>query len=196
MEPKPAVKGIIYEEGEHVLYHCRCGKGAHAFFWVLMALVSLLLIPSVLVNVLVAIGIKEESVNVNFGMLGATIPFLAVVVIALVVLFFMRIIMLNHDYLVTDRRIIVGSGKGMKRGRRILRIDQVSGVSINQSLILSLFHLSAIDFYSAAASARVRTFLIFSFSSTPIKFDFLSKTDADAIFALLEKNITFQNKKD
>ena len=195
MEPNPEFKGIVYEEGEQVLYHCRCGKWAHGFFWTIMGLVSLLLFPSVLVNVLVAVGIKEESVNVNIGMLGATVPFLAIVIIALVVLFFMRIVMLNHDYVVTDRRVIVGSGKGMKAGRRILRLDQISGIYINQNFILSMFHLSAIDFYSAAASQRVRSFLIFSFSATPIKFDFLSKADANAIFALLEERITYQNRK-
>ena len=196
METNPEFKGIIYEEGEEVLYHCRCGKWAHGFFWTIMGLVSLLLIPSVLANVLVAIGIQQEDVNVNFGTLGATIPMLAIVVIALIVLFFMRIVMLNHDYVVTNRRVIVGSGKGMKRGRRILRLDQISGININQNIIYSLFHLSDIDFYSAAAGPRVKTFLIFSFSSTPIKFGFLSKRDADIIFELLEKQVTHQNPKD
>ena len=189
METNPEFKGIVYEKGEVVLYHCRCGKGAHVFFWVLMGLTALLLIPSVLVNVLVAIGIKEQSVQVNFGMLGATVPFLAIVVLALVILFFMRINMLDHDYVLTNRRVIVGKGRGMKAGRRILRLDQISGININQNMVLSLFRLSAIDFYSAAASQRVRSFLFFSFSATPVKFDFLSKADANALFTLLEERV-------
>lgn len=189
METNPEFKGIVYAKDEVVLYHCRCGKGAHVFFWVMMGITSLFLIPSVLVNVLVAIGIKEQSVNVNFGMLGATIPFLSIVIIALVVLFLMRIFVLNRDYVLTNRRVIVGKGKGMKAGRRILRLDEISGININQNMALSLFHLSAIDFYSAAASQRVRSFLFFSFSATPVKFDYLSKTDADALFALLEERV-------
>lgn len=183
----PPFKGIVYDEGEEVLYHCRCGKGAHVFFVIIMLLfVPFFFLPPVVMKIVAVIQERAgaELPQTNWGAMITTWVIVGIVEIIIGVLWFVT---LNHDYLITNRRVIFGSGKNMKAGRRILHLKYLAGVNVNQSIILTLFRLSSIDFFSSAATPRTKTFLLFSFVSTPLKFGLISKKDADAMFPLIEK---------
>ena len=76
-----------------------------------------------------------------------------------------------------------------------LKLEDVYGVSIDQSFLYRIFRLADIDFQSPSSQPRTKSFLIISFTSTIFKFNFLSRNDGVETYRLLEQ-LVMHNKEE
>ena len=170
---------IFLREGEEILLTAKPGKAANLFF-LLPAIIAFSLLP--ILSLTGAFTFVQDYVPA--GVTLVTISGLLLIFGLLMI--FLRMIVMGRFYVITNQRVIVAKGKGRK-SQMFLNLEDIHGVSMNQNLLYRIFRLVVIDFFSPSSPDRTKSFLIFSYTSTPLQFTFLSKMDGEAAFELLQK---------
>ena len=92
----------------------------------------------------------------------------------------------NRRYILTDKRIVIMRGGKIKRSNRSLALKSIHGAEKNNNFLYDLFGIATVDFYAMAAASTTTKLKIFSFSSTDFKFQWVDRSDADRVYALMQ----------
>ena len=178
---------IVLRPKEEILHTAAPGIAANLFFLV-PALVCFALIIALLTTSVWAY-VKDYLPAGH-----TTLTISIVLFVAGVFLIIMRFIVMGRFYIVTNQRLIVTKGRARK-SQMFLKLEDVYGLSIDQSFLYRIFRLADIDFQSPSSQPRTKSFLIISFTSTIFKFNFLSRNDGVETYRLLEQ-LVMHNKEE
>ena len=172
---------IALREGEEILMTARPGKAANLVFLIPM-IVCFALIP--VLSLTGALTFVKDVIPA-----GVTLVTISGVLLLLgLLMLFLRFVVMGRFYLITNERVIVTKGHARKT-QMFLNLEDIHGVFVNQNFLYRLFRLAVIDFFSPSSPNRTKSFLFFSYTSTPLQFTFLSKKDGDAAYEMLQKLI-------
>ena len=181
MKKIPDDYNIVLREGEEILMTARPGKAANLVFLIPM-IVCFALLP--VLSLTGALTFVQDVIPA-----GVTLVTISGVLLLLgLLMLFLRFVVMGRFYLITNERVIVTKGHARKT-QMFLNLEDIHGVFVNQNFLYRLFRLAVIDFFSPSSPNRTKSFLIFSYTSTPLQFTFLSKKDGDAAYEMLQKLI-------
>ena len=169
---------FIPVENENVLLQAKVGKKIFHVYLLIQILCTFL------GTILLATGIMAWLKDIDKAWL--IIVFCAVFYLLIFVLIGHYFSTKNRIYVLTDKRIVIIRGGKMKRVNRSLSLKSIQGVEKSNNFLYNLYGLATIDFYALAVANNTTKIKFFSFSSTNFKFQWVDRTDADAVYAYIQ----------
>ncbi len=171
---------MILPENEAILYQARVGKRVGLLYNMVSAICYFFAVSCLVTGI------------ATWILLGGTAPISLLIIAAVFAVFgtvalFLRRTMLRREYILTDRRLVIRKGGALSKSTRFLYLEDVKGIDLSNNFLIDLFGVCSMDFFSPSISAASRKFLIFSFSTTPFKFQFINKQDGEAIYRILSE---------